>query len=217
MDHARVILAIALSFLVFMVWQFLFPPKEPVRKAEQSATAPSTSEEKIASEKPYAQQPETAKGAEAQPSVPAQKSGRTITVDTPLYRAEFSENGAAVKSFVLKKYREHVEKDSPLKQLVSPILEDGTVLLSFEQGGLPELKGAVYTAETAAQSIDVADKPQNLIFKWTAPSGVVVEKSYRFDPKTYLVGLTIDLKNADGPVGDYAQQHRPEGQPGVWV
>ena len=85
MDHARVILAIALSFLVFMVWQFLFAPQEPVRRAEQSATAPSTSEEKVASEKPYAQQPETAKDAEAQPSAPAQKSGRTITVDTPLY------------------------------------------------------------------------------------------------------------------------------------
>ena len=195
MDHVRVILAIALSFLVFIVWQFLFAPKEPVRRAEQSETTPSTSEEKIATAKPYAQQQETGKGAEAQPSAPAQKSGRTITVDTPLYRAEFSENGAAVKSFVLKKYREHVEKDSPLKQLVSPILEDGTVLLSFEQGGLPELKGALYTAETAAQRIDVAEKPQDLVFKWTAPDGVVVEKSFRFDPKTYLIGLTVGIKN----------------------
>ncbi|MGA8280604.1 MAG: membrane protein insertase YidC, partial [Desulfobacterales bacterium] len=132
MDHVRVIIAIALSFLVFIVWQFLFASKEPVRRAEQSETTPSTSEEKIATEKPYAQQQETVKGAEAQPSIPAQKRGRTITVDTPLYRAEFSEDGAAVKSFVLKKYRERVEKDSPLKQLVSPDLEDGTVLVSFE-------------------------------------------------------------------------------------
>jgi YidC/Oxa1 family membrane protein insertase len=195
MDHMRVILAIALSFLVFIVWQFLFAPKEPVRRAEESATAPSSAEEKIATEKPYAQKQEAVKGAEVQPAAPAVKAGRTITVDTPLYRVEFSENGAAVKSIVLKKYREQVVKDSPLKQLVAPVLEVGTDLLSFEQGGLPELKNAVYTAETAAQRIDVADKPQDLVFTWSAPGGVVVEKSFRFDPKTYLIGLTVGVKN----------------------
>ena len=195
MDHVRVILAIALSFLVFIVWQFLFAPKEPVRRAEQSAAAPSTAEEKIAPEKPYAQKQEAVKGTEAQPSAPAVKAGRTITVDTPLFRAEFSEDGAALKSIVLKRYREHVEKDSALKQLVAPVLEDGTDLVSFEQGGLPKLKDAVYTAETAAPRIDVADKPQDLIFTWTSPGGVVVEKSFRFDPKTYLIGLTVDIKN----------------------
>ena len=195
MDHMRVILAIALSFLVFIVWQFLFAPKEPVRRAEQSATAPSTAEEKIATDKPYTQKQETAKGTEAQPSAPAVKAGRTITVDTPLYRAEFSEDGAAVKSIVLKKYREYVGKDSPLKQLVAPVLEDGTDLVSFVQGGLPELKDAVYTAEMAAQRIDVADKPQELVFTWSAPGGVVVEKSFRIDPNTYLIGLTVGIKN----------------------
>jgi YidC/Oxa1 family membrane protein insertase len=173
----------------------LFAPKEPVRRAEQSATDPSTTEEKIATDKPYTQKQETAKATETQPAAPAQKSGRTITVDTPLYRAEFSEDGAAVISIVLKKYRENVEKDSPLKQLVAPVLEVGTDLLSFEQGGLPELKNAVYTAETAAQRIDVADKPQDLVFTWSAPGGVVVEKSFRFDPKTYLIGLTVGVKN----------------------
>jgi YidC/Oxa1 family membrane protein insertase len=198
MDHMRVILAIALSFLVFIVWQFLFASKEPVRRAEQSATAPSTAEEKIATEKPYAQKQEAVKDTEAQPSAPAVRAGRTITVDTPLYRVEFSEDGAAVKSIVLKKYREHVGKDSPLKQLVAPVLEDGTDLVSFVQDGLPELKDAVYTAETAAQRIDVADKPHDLIFTWNAPDGVVVEKSFRFDPKTYLIGLTVGIKNG-GP------------------
>jgi YidC/Oxa1 family membrane protein insertase len=198
MDHMRVILAIALSFLVFIVWQFLFAPKEPVRRAEQSAKAPSTPEEKIATEKPYAQKQEAVKDTEAQPSATAVKAGRTITVDTPLYRVEFSEDGAAAKSIVLKKYREHVGKDSSLKQLVAPVLEDGTDLVSFVRGGLPEFNDAVYTAETAAQRIDVGDKPQDLIFTWNAPDGVVVEKSFRFDPKTYLIGLTVAIKNG-GP------------------
>ena len=195
MDHVRVILAIALSFLVFIVWQFLFAPKEPVRRAGESATAPSTAEEKIATEKPYAQKQEAVKSTEVKPSEPAVKAGRTITVDTPLYRAEFSEDGAALKSIVLKKYREHVGKDSPLKQLVAPVLEDGTDLVSFVQGGLPELADAVYTAETAAQRIDVGDNAQDLVFTWSAPGGVVVEKSFRFDPKTYLIGLTVGIKN----------------------
>lgn len=198
MDHARVILAIALSFLVFIVWQFLFASKEPVRRAEKSATAPSTAEEKIATEKPYAQNQEAVKGTEVKPSAPAEKAGRTITVDTPLYRVEFSEVGAAVKSIVLKKYREHVKKDSPLKQLVAPVLENGTDLVSFVPSGQTELNDAVYTTETAAQRIDATDKPQDLVFTWNAPGGVVVEKSFRFNPKTYLIGLTVAIKNG-GP------------------
>jgi YidC/Oxa1 family membrane protein insertase len=195
MDHTRVILAIALSFLVFIVWQFLFAPKEPVHRAEPRVTAPSTPGEKIAPEKPYDPKEATAEAAGTQPSAPALESGRLITVDTPLYRAQFSEARAAVTSFVLKKYREHVEKDSPLKQLVSPGLEDGTLLVSFEQGTLPDLKQALYTAQTPGQFIDVAGKPQDLVFTWTAPDGVVVEKIYRFDPNTYLMGLTVDVKN----------------------
>lgn len=136
MDHLRVIIAIALSFLVFIVWQFFFAPQEPVRRAAEN-TAPSVvSDEKVATEKPYDQKVAPVPGTASIPVESAPKTGRTITVDTPLYRAEFSEDGAALKSFVLKKFREHAAKDSALKQLVSPGLEDGTLLASFAGGGL---------------------------------------------------------------------------------
>ncbi len=195
MDHVRVIIAIALSFLVFIVWQFFFAPQEPVRKAAESTAPSAVSDDKVTTEKPFAQKEPPAPNTPPAPAASAPKTGRTITVDTPLYRAEFSEDGAALKSFVLKKYREHAAKDSALKQLVSPGLEDGTLLVGFAGGGRSDLKNAVFTADTALTDIDVAKIPKDLVFTWTAPDGLVIEKRYRFDPATYLVGLTIDVKN----------------------
>ncbi|MGB8424495.1 MAG: membrane protein insertase YidC [Desulfobacterales bacterium] len=195
MDHLRVIIAIALSFLVFIVWQFFFAPKEPVRRVAETTAPAAVSDDKMTAEKPYAQTEPPAPGTAGKPAESAPKTARTITVDTPLYRAEFSEDGAALTSFVLKKYREHADKDSALKQLVSPGLEGGTMLVSFERGGRPELKNAVFTADTDAPKIDVSQTPRDLVFTWTASDGLVIEKRYRFDPATYLVGLTIDVKN----------------------
>jgi YidC/Oxa1 family membrane protein insertase len=198
MDHVRVILAIALSFLVFIVWQVLFGPREPVRRAEQPATAPtekSAKEDPLATEAPYDPEQRPSEDTSSSEPSPAAKSGRVITVETPLYRAQFSEDGAAVTGFVLKNYREHAEENSALKQLVSPDLGKSAVLVNFEQGSLPDLKGAVFVAQTDAQRIDASKNPQKLVFTWRGPTGVVVEKSYRFDPQTYLFGLTVSVKN----------------------
>ncbi|MFZ0613620.1 MAG: membrane protein insertase YidC [Desulfobacterales bacterium] len=220
MDHLRVIIAIALSFLVFIVWQFFFAPQEPVRRAAENTAPSAVSDEKVTTEKPYAQKEPSAPGTAPTPAESAPKTGRTITVDTPLYRAEFSEDGAALTSFVLKKYREHADKDSALKQLVSPGLEDGTVLVSFAGGSRPELKNAVFTADTTAPKIDVAQTPKDLVFTWSAPDGLVIEKRYRFDPATYLVGLTIDVKNGapqplTGRLAITLNSIAPQGRGGV--
>ena len=206
MEHTRVILAIALSFLVFIVWQFLFAPEIPVQKSADKPTASGQTEEaekKVVSQTPYAKSAEPVEKAGSQ-SVPVpQISGRTITVDTPFYRAELTEGNAVVKSFVLKKYREYVEKDSPLKQMLSPEIAEGTVLVTFAENSVPQLNNAVFIAQATDSVIEVADEPVDLTFSLNTPQGVVIDKTFRFDPKSYLVGLTVDVKNGSSePIKD---------------
>ena len=144
MEHARIFIAIALSFLIFLMWDFFFTPKTPPQKTAPATVEGPKEQEKTAAETPY-EQPAT-----PPPAVPSQQPAppvavaaipaRTITVETPLYKAKISARDAAVTSFVLKNYREAVEASSPMKELVAPELASGNVLLGFQNGSLPGLK-----------------------------------------------------------------------------
>jgi YidC/Oxa1 family membrane protein insertase len=206
MDHTRVILAIALSFLVFIVWQFFFAPEVPVQKPAEKTTVSGQTEEadkSVTSEKPYSKSTESSEAVESQPVTVPQTTGRTITVDTPFYRVELTEGNAAVKSFILKKYREYVEKDAPLKQMLSPEITEGTVLLTFSQNSVPQLSNSVFTTQNTDTVVNVTDEPVDLTFSLNTDQGVVIDKTFRFDPKSYLVGLTVDVKNGSSePIKD---------------
>ena len=205
MEHARVIIAIALSFLVFMLWDFFFTPeKQPVQQAEKDQQTTQETQPLQTTAKP--DQPAIATPSPA-PQTPVvvpqvQKSVRTIVVDTPLYVATFSEGGAVVKSFVLKKFRETVAADSPLKEIINPELPNGSFWVSTRNQSITGLSQAVFST-TDPLEINVAGQKETLKFVWVSQTGVAVEKVFRFSPDSYLVGLDVTLKNGSAtPVQD---------------
>jgi YidC/Oxa1 family membrane protein insertase len=105
MDHdKRLILAFALSFGMLVLWRVFFvkePPPAP--KTSAPAEVRTTPGQAAAVEKPPAPVPlPVVAGSEA----------KEIVVESDLYRVTFSTQGAVVKSWVLKKYRD--EKNNPL-------------------------------------------------------------------------------------------------------
>jgi len=198
MEHARIIIAIVLSFLVFLLYDLLFQPQKPVQQPQESR--PPVATEK-SGEKPYSPpEPRTPeRPAESPPPVePAPEAARTarrITVDTPRYRAVFSERGAVMTSYVLKEYRENPEEDAPPKQMVPPDLEIGTLKLGLRNQSLPELDSALYAADRPADLLDVQKQAQTLTFTWVSDQGHVIEKVFRFSPDSYLIDLAVHLKN----------------------
>ena len=108
---------------------------------------------------------------------------RTITVNSPLYTVKISERGAVFKSFVLKKYKETIDADSPLLEMISPDLTEGTVRVGFADNSLPGLDGAVFSPNLEKDTVDIKNEPQEISFSWTSPQGVVVEKKYLFSLK----------------------------------
>src|SRR6516162_7947043 len=103
-QNQRILLAFALAFGVLIVWRIFFMKPLP------SAPKPSP-----ASKIPATPAPQPAAPAPEMPSTLAVRQGSTaeeIVVEGELYRVTLSTEGAVVRSWVLKKYKD--EKGNPL-------------------------------------------------------------------------------------------------------
>jgi YidC/Oxa1 family membrane protein insertase len=208
MDQKRLIIAIVLSVLVFVIWQFFFVDEEAFKKsAQKQPTTPVTKQEPV-SEKPYVKGKEepavTEKTVTPADVERPQKIAKTITVDTPLYRVKISEKGAVFTSFVLKDFREKAKKDSPLKEFLAPDIILETVKLGFSGKSIPDLPSAIYSAEPNLDTLNVIDGPQQITFSWESERGLRVERTFKFSPETYLIGMEVNIQNgSDQSIQDH--------------
>jgi YidC/Oxa1 family membrane protein insertase len=170
----RVLLAIVLSIIVLVLWEkFFIPKKQPPPpstspKVEQAAPTP-TKPEKVQPETP--ESPVSSAPAPIAPSFPsaAAPTGRDLVVETPLYRALFTETGGRLKSFVLKQYRETIAKDSPGKELVTTgSIENLPLAFDFANHPVAALNLAPYVADQTAVKVNSGEN-KTLTFTYEAP------------------------------------------------
>ena len=194
MEQARIFAAIALSFAVFLLWEFFFVDKQVVEKPEQSLQTQTDS-----TEKPYLKEINT----ESLHSTPlikedvlkTNKAPRVIRINTPLYSAVISEKGAVFKSFVLNNYKESMAPDSPLLEMISPELNNGTIKISLAGNSIPALNDAFFMTDVTHDTIEINDYSKELSFFWESSNGIVIEKKFLFSPETYIVGCNVIIKN----------------------
>lgn len=224
MENTRLILAIGLSFLVFFLWSIAFGPKPgdkpqttPATESRRDSTAISTSDKSPAVTPSPA--PAATSAVPVTPAVIASRAARTITVDTPLYRMTLSEKGGAVTSMVLKEYRESVNADAPLKELIPEELLDGTVHLSMP-GIAEHLENRLFTLVTPQEHVAVTHDPVEITFTLTTDANVKIDKTFRFIPGSYLTDITVTLHNQSdsdlkGPL-QLALMDRSPDKPGAY-
>lgn len=197
MEQARLVIAITLSLFVFIIWNIFFvekkvnpPPKEVQQKEQKTDKIPEilTKDQVIAEKLP---------STEKVPALPV-KPSRTVTVKTPLYRVKISEKGAVFKSFILNNYRETIDVDSPLLEMISSQISGGTIRLGLAGNSIKGLDDSIFSAQVEDDSVDIGDKSEEISFVWTSPQGVVVEKKFLFSPETYMLGLNVTIKNISG-------------------
>ncbi len=199
MDQGRLFIAIVLSILVFVVWDYFFVDKEAVKQPKQVLQGEQEKEEApemLEKQKVIKETLAASKGIPGQPAKPA----RAIKVNLPLYSVIISENGAVFKSFILKNYRQKIDIDSPPMELISKELPGGTVRLGLFENSVPGIDDAVFSANIENDSIDINDKPQEISFSWTSPQGIVVEKKFLFSPESYMIDLNIIIQNRSNQV-----------------
>ena len=199
MEQARLLIAIVLSALIFLLWQLFFVDKDAPQQSAKKVEQSTLKEEQIKESKPYPKAQEvTAAGgttsSDTEGSLP-DRLPRSITVETPLYQVRLSEKGAGFSSFILKKYREKVAKDSPLQELIPQKDSIEAVLLGFAGKSLPGLDDAFFSVNLNADTVNIQNAAQEVTFTWKSDEGVVVEKTYKFAPNSYLIGLNVTIKN----------------------
>lgn len=197
----RTILAFALSFLVLILWSFLFnPSKDQVSKKGETpeTVAPNT----------VSQSPETTSAPHAAISKAPEKTKiklapetdeKEVVVDTPLYRAVLTNAGPTIKSFKLKDYRESIEPDSPLIDLIN-LQQDKAdfLIISFDGASASQPEKPIYNVEHQKIRLESDSLPQNLVFHSSTSGGISISQTYRFYPDQYRIDLHIDVINQSG-------------------
>lgn len=194
MDQARVFVAIALSFAVFLLWEIFFVDKQVVETPKQDLQTETISKEEL-----YIKEINTESVDHTalikEDALKTIKPARVVRVNTPLYSAIISEKGAVFKSFVLNKYKESMEPDSPLLEMIPPELHNGTIKISLAENSVPALNDAFFIADIKDDAIEVNDNSRELSFFWKSSNGIVIEKKFIFYPETYMVGCKVIIKN----------------------
>jgi len=214
MDIYRTFLAIILSFLILIGYQYFFvgfgPSEVPVEEsttqvqtATPSASAPAPAE--IAAT-PVAETTVQAAGSVAMER-PA-RDARNLLIDTDFYTATLSEEGGALTSLVLKEYKETNDAESPGMQMVKV---DGTqgYPLEFSWGSVAPV--STFYA-TDSDEIRFQDNKASLVMKGHG-NGLEVERNYSFSKDSYLMNLVIRVKNVSSGVLQGAAALHQTGTP----
>ncbi len=187
----KTVLAIALSFLVLVVWQLFFAKPAP-KPAEEAAKTPQGKVEEVT---PPPLKEEIAV-VEKQPlSVPEETTApREIVVEGPLYTATIDTTGGRIAHFTLADYKETIADDSPPVDLVNkdasmlaPRLDFDTPIGSFTDD-------IVYSCPSEDRVVLAGDEKKKVTLTYTGKQ-FKVEKIYTFDSKRYTVGFNVVVTN----------------------
>ncbi|MFZ5570045.1 MAG: membrane protein insertase YidC [Thermodesulfobacteriota bacterium] len=201
MEQARMLLAIVLSFLVFLIWNMFFAetPETPVdqaptRQSEKAALSPPALPPSGSHQETAATSIIEATTASSTPMT-LQREPRVLQINTPLFTVAVTETGAAVTSCRLSNYREHVGADSPLKELIDPKNSDGTFLLDWKTASMAGADKALFQADSPEDQISISAESRTITFSWQSPEGVLIRKAYTFSPDSYLIELAVTVVN----------------------
>jgi YidC/Oxa1 family membrane protein insertase len=176
------------------------PPQHPQEKsqpAQTAATAPDVSADATAPAKTGA----TAKthAGHAQPvasNTVEAASEKDIVVENELYRITFTNRGAQVKSWILKKYKADDQK-TPLDLVnQNAASQFGLPLSLFTYDAA--LKNKLNTALYVPSSTDALTAPGTLSFEYSA-GGLTVHKTFRFD-SSYVIHADVTVTQNGAPV-----------------
>ena len=199
----RAFLAILLSFLILIGYQYFFAPVQPGHPSgqiEQQNTATSTPSPSAA---PVEQAAAPAAASLQVPIIPEDENARDIIVDTPLYRAVIFEQGGGMKSFVLKKYRTELAHDSKAMDLVKTQNPAAFPLIfTLNNGAITSLP--VFRADKEHLTLTKGNNGK-LIMRATLDSGLTIERVLEFSADSYLITNNYSVKNS----GSAPQQITP--------
>lgn len=225
----RVLFAIFLSFLVLYAYNALVvkPVPKPANAPapSQQAAAPAS----VATPTPGAPSPTAQAPSSPEPATPAaaalvgEDSERDIRIETSTVIAVFTNRGARLKSWRLKRYLDQQKQPQELVEQQLPSQPLPFTLRTDDDPVNATVNGALYSVTGEPQS--VLTSPVDLRFEYRDSAGIRAVKVFHLEPASYIVGFRAEVGRGDrtlassitwGPaVGDVAEVSRysqkPEG------
>ena len=214
-NNKNLILAMALSAAVMVIWFVFFPPPEPAvtpilpttEVAEGTATVPAAGATSATT-------PGTTPAIEAVPDAPR------LAIDTPKLGGSISLLGGRIDDLSLKAYHETLEPGSETVRFLSPVGENMPYYSVF--GWLPgsglegtDVPGAT-TEWTTTGGTDLAPG-QPVTLSWTSANGLAFTREISVD-EDYMFTVTDHVKNGSAdpvslqPYGIIARHGLPQLQ-----
>ncbi len=187
----RILVASLLSMVVILLWAKFFAPKPPAHPQQQNnpaVSAPATPGAPTHSAPGSGVAPASTVSATTPTNTPvvADAQERTIVVENAFYRVEFSNRGAVVKSWQLKKYKDDAKPQRTLDLVHAQSAEmtgGWPFSLVFDD---PQLEKAantgLYKISSGGSSLTA---PADVTFAWSDGHLEVIKK-FHFD-HSYLV------------------------------
>ena len=194
----KTILAFALSFVVLVGWSLFFSPEPKQPPAEKAPLAENIQPLAQTGDKSQtnitAVSPTQAVTATEKPVI--RREEKKIEVDTPFYKAVFSNVGPTIKSFKLKKYHQTTDPNSPFVELVT--LEQGMgdyLTVQFDGNATGGKSDVVFTVDKDSLKLNQGSEPGTVVFRGTQQNGLAVTQTYRFYPDRYGIDLAVTVAN----------------------
>ena len=172
----KTLLALGLSFLVFLVWSVLFGPKPKDESNDKQAIPSQEQNRQQDQSKTLLEEKPLSTGSKRDLTLEAGEGANDITVETARYIATFSGSGPLIKSFKLKQYRSTLEKGSPLKELIHVKNKNGYGFhLGFFGQSIPNVDWRTYKVNRNKIALRPGDQQQELIYERESPRGIKIQ------------------------------------------
>jgi YidC/Oxa1 family membrane protein insertase len=209
MDNLKLLLFVALAFVLLMIWQ-AWEQDHGTRRAQLTAAAPSASPS-VGS----AEVPSLPKSAES--SAPARKETETeqrVHVVTDVLNVEIGARGGDLLRVDLLRYPVSLRAQAQPVRLMNDRAPHFFIAQSGILSAVPSPSHRdLYTVDHSEYRLQDGRKELKVVLHWRGPSGTSVDKVYTFRRGSYLIEVSHVLHN-DGsqpwPARVYGQFQRTE-------
>ncbi|HYM80365.1 MAG TPA: membrane protein insertase YidC [Candidatus Limnocylindria bacterium] len=138
---------------------------------------------------------------------------RTLHIDTPLYRAEFSNRGARLVAVELKRYAAAHGTERPARPdrnaevpAADRVVLAGGPSLALDLGAGGARRSLADAAYAVQESLDAAGMTRSLTFTLRDAEGLFVRQTFRVRPDGYALDLDVEIRGvpAGWRVADYS-------------
>jgi YidC/Oxa1 family membrane protein insertase len=201
MDQKRLILYIALLFVIFSLWQaWQQDYHTPATQAETQATPVVSSDAPPLSAQKQAQAATAATEGliDTTTSDQSASAGQMVTVSTDTVNAVINTQGGNIVKLDLRKYPTALETpDDP-----EPLLDNTSERFYIAQSGLIGAQGpdsqekqAIYSTEQSSYTLAPSQESLPVKLSWTNEQGLTVNKTFTFKRGQYDVNVEYKVEN----------------------